>query len=355
MKDATKLFGSDVFVPLTYLYGWKANQVAHAMMGFAGAMLFTFAAVELGWSHWWALLFLIIPILKDTTDYLVDIHSVGGTFTIREHLKKELFFDGVTDCFFWSAGALIAIFCYFAANSSSAMVYVVLILVGLYVYIGAKKLLNDNEAVLNRFDRSGLPMHIRLPQLRCRFESHDQAVTAIQRFMSGQHPGHLVLAGPARCGKTGLCCAMGTHLTTRNKAVYYRTSEKLREDLLQLMQVDAGGDPLQNLKDADVVICDDALGPFATELESDLKKVLGQKSVIWVLARSDDSIAQWANWLKRLFSLDDPPVITLIPPPSSAGGANPARQPMVSHVMSWLTLGTAVLSFLIVFCVLIFM
>jgi hypothetical protein len=354
MKDATKYFGSDVFVPLTYLYGWEANQVAHTMMGFAGAMLFAFTVVELGWSHWWALLFLVIPILKDTTDYLVDIHSVGGTFTITEHIKKELFFDGVTDCFFWSAGAVMAIFFYFAANSSSTMVYVVLILVGLYVYFGAKKLYRDNKTRLNRFDRSGLPIHIRLPQLRCRFESHDQAVATIHRFMTDQHHTHLVLAGPARSGKTRLCCAIGTHLTTQNKAVYYRTSEKLREDLLQWMQDGPGGDQLQKLKAAEFVICDDALDPYPTDLQPGLQEALGQKRVIWVLARRNESVAEWEQWLKRLFGLDDPPVITIVSAPTSAAGANPPRQPIISHLMSWLTLGTAVLSFFIVFCVLLF-
>ncbi len=354
MRDATKCFGSDVFVPLTYLYGWQANQVAHAMMGFAGATLFTFAVVELGGSHWWALLFLVIPILKDTTDYLVDIHSVGGTFAIREHLKKELFLDGVTDCFFWSAGAVMAIFFYFAANSSSAWVYVVLILVGLYIAIGALKFYRDNETRLIKFDRSGLPMHIRLPQLRCAFESHDQAVAAIHRFMTAQDPGHLVLAGPARSGKTGLCCAIGTHLTIQNKAVYYRTSEKLREDLLQWKQNVPGGDQLQKMQDAEFVICDDALGPYTTDLEQVLPEALGQKRVLWVLARRNESMAEWEQWLKSVFHFDELPVVTIVSAPSSAAGSNPTRQPIISHLMSWLTLGTAILSFLIVFYVLIF-
>lgn len=355
MKDATKYFGSDVFVPLTYLYGWQANQVAHTMMGFAGAMLFTLAVVELGWSHWWALLFVVIPILKDTTDYLVDIHSVGGTFAIRQHLKKELFFDGVTDCFFWSAGAVMAVFFYFAANSSSALVYLALLLTGLYVYIGAKKLYRDNKTRLNQFDRSGLPIHIRLPQLRCRFASHDQAVDTIHRFMSDRHLSHLVLAGPARSGKTRLCCAIGTHLTIQNKAVYYRTSEKLRQDLLQWAPDGSSSDRFQKLKDAEFIICDDALDPFTTDLEPGMQAALGQKRVIWVLARRDESIAQWEQWLKRLFGRDVPPVITIVSAPSSAAGSNPFPQPMISHLFSWLTLGTAVLSFFIVFCVLIFM
>jgi uncharacterized membrane protein len=355
MKDATKYFGSDVFVPLTYLYGWQANQVAHTMMGFAGAMLFTFAVVELGWSHRWALLFLVIPILKDTTDYLVDINSVSGTFAISKQLKKELFFDGVTDCFFWSAGAVMAVFFYFAANSGSAMVYVVLILVGLYVSIGANKLYRNNKSHLNRFDRSGLPMHIRLPQLRCRFESHDQAVATIHRFMTAQLPGHLVLAGPARSGKTGLCCAIGTHLTIQNKAVYYRTSEKLREDLLQWKQNGPGGDQLQKLEGAEFVICDDALDPYTTDLEKNLREALGQKRILWVLARRNETIAQWEQWLKSVFHLDAVPVVTIVSPPSSAAESNPIRQPFISHLLSWLTLGAAVLSFLVVFCVLIFM
>lgn len=354
MKDATKYFGSDVFVPLTYLYGWQANQVAHTMMGFAGAMLFAFAVVELGWSHWWALLFLVIPILKDITDYLVDIHSVGGTFTIKEHLKAELRVDSVTDCFFWSAGAVLALFFYYAAHSTSAMVYVVLLFVGLPVYIGAKKLYRHNRARLNQFDRSGLPMHIRLPQLSCRFESHDQAVTAIRRFMVAQDPSHLVLAGPGRSGKTRLCSAIGTHLTAQNKAVCYRTSEKLWKDLLQWKPDGPSDDQLQKLLNAEFVICDDALNPYTSDLEPGLRAALGQKRAIWVLARSGESIAVWEQWLKSVFHLDELPVITIVSVPSSTAGSNPFRQPIISHLMSWVTLGIAVLSFFIVFCVLIF-
>jgi hypothetical protein len=227
-------------------------------------------------------------------------------------------------------------------------------MVGLYVYFGAKKLYRENKARLNQFDRSGLPLHIRLPQLHCRFESHDQAVAIIHRFMTDQHLTHLMLAGPARSGKTRLCCAIGTHLTTQNKAVYYQTSEKLREDLLQWMQDDPDGDQLQKFRAAEFVICDDALDPYAIDLEPDLQAALGQKRVIWVLARHNESIAKWEQWLKRLFGLDAPPVITIISASSSVAGTTPSRQPMISHLMSWLTLAIAVLSFLVVFCVLIF-
>jgi hypothetical protein len=121
------------------------------------------------------------------------------------------------------------------------------------------------------------------------------------------------------------------------------------------MQDDPGGDPLQKLRAAEFVICDDALAPYTIDLEPDLQAVLGQKRVIWVLARHNESIAKWEQWLKRLFGLDAPSVITIVSASSSAVGATLSRQPMISHLMSWLTLGIAVLSFFVVFCVLIFM
>lgn len=355
MKDATKCFGSDVFEPLTHLYGWEANQVAHTMMGFAGATLFAYTAVDLGRSHWWALLFLVIPILKDITDYFVDTHSVGGTFAIKEHLKKELRLDGVTDFFFWSAGTVLALFFYYAAHSSSLMVYLVLVPVGLYVYFGARMLARHHKPRKTAFDRSGLPVYCRLPMLRCTLAAHDQAVAVVRRFIAVQDPNHLILTGPARSGKTRLCCAIGTQLTAQETSVYYATAEQLRHDLQQLMQGDSDGDQLQRLQESQFVICDDALDPYAAELEPSLQEALAQKRVIWVMARNSESISVWEQWLKRLFHLDELPVITIVSEPSTVADSRRPQQPFVSHLMSWLTLLTAGISFFIVFCVLIFM
>lgn len=351
--DATTQFGSDVFEPLTHLYGWEANQVAHAGMGFAGATLFAYAAVALDRSPCWAFLFLIIPILKDITDYLVDIHSVGSVFKITRQIKRELWFDGGTDFFFWSSGTLLALFFYFAAHSSSPKVYWVLLIVILWVGGGGFAMWCYYGPRKKRFDQSGLPFYWRLPMMRCGLMPKDEAETYVHQFIHEPHPSHLVLSGPAQCGKTRLSCAIGTHLTTRKTAVCYRTFEKLKDDLLQWKQNEPPGERLEQLQSAQIIICDDALEPYEADLESGLREVLAGKHVLWVMARHTDDIAVWKPWLNRLFQIDALPVITIVPPPDPAAASRRPRQPMRSHIMAWLTLGIAILSILIAAGVLI--
>lgn len=352
--DATTQFGSDVFEPLTHLYGWEANQVAHAGMGFAGATLFAYTAVALERSHWWAFLFLIIPILKDITDYLVDFHSVDSVFKITNPIKRELCFDGITDCFFWSSGTLLALFFYFAAHNSSPAVYRFFLIVVLWVLGGGFAMWCYYGPRKKRLDQSGLPFYWRLPMMRCGLIDKDEAVTVVHQFIHEQHPSHLVLSGPAQCGKTRLSCAIGTYLATRKTAVCYRTFEKLRDDLLQWKQNGPPGERLEQLQSAQIIICDDAREPYEADLESGLREVLARKHVLWVMARPTEDIAAWKPWLNRLFQIDPLPVITILPPPDPAAASKRPRQPMHCHIMAWLTLGIAILSILFAAGVLIF-
>jgi hypothetical protein len=353
--DATTQFGSDVFEPLTYLYGWKANQVAHAGMGFAGATLFAYTAAALDRSYCWALVFLIIPVLKDITDYLVDINSGRGVFKITKPIKKELCYDGVTDFFFWSSGTLLALLFYFAAGSSSPKVYGVLLFAALYIGGGGWVVYRYYGPRKKRFDQAGLPFYWRLPMLRCGLMPADDAVALVYQFIHEQRPGHLVLSGPAGCGKTRLSCAIGTHLTTRKTAVWYRTFEKLRDDLLQWKKNGPSGDEIEQLRSAQVVICDDVLPPYESDLESDLREALSRKRVLWVMARHTEDIAVWKQWLHKVFQIDALPVITIVPPPDPAAASDRPAQQMISHFMSWLTLGIAIPSILFAVGVLIFM
>jgi hypothetical protein len=63
-------FGSDIYMRVGTRDFWDSNQVAHAMMGFAGTSLTSLTA------FWWfgeqylciGLLFMILPIWRDTID-----------------------------------------------------------------------------------------------------------------------------------------------------------------------------------------------------------------------------------------------------------------------------------------------
>ena len=43
-------FGSDVYTRYTAVYTWNSNQMAYAMMGFAGTTLFIHAPRALAWN-----------------------------------------------------------------------------------------------------------------------------------------------------------------------------------------------------------------------------------------------------------------------------------------------------------------
>jgi hypothetical protein len=73
------------------------------------------------------------------------------------------------------------------------------------------------------------------------------------------------------------------------------------------------------------------------------------------MARHTEDIAVWKQWLHKVFQIDALPVITIVPPPDPAAASDRPAQQMISHFMSWLTLGIAIPSILFAVGVLIFM
>ena len=358
--NVTKNFGSDVFDRYTARYSWLSNQVAHAMMGFAGTTLVAHAVVKLGWSHWWALVFLVIPILKDITDYFADYYSTGGVFPIRNYHIKELVLDGVTDCFFWSAGAALAVLFYFACLSNAWTVYLVCGIVLLYIAGGYYYLYKPQIIIKTQFDESNLPYYYRLPRFGTvripgvgierldgeMFAPNGNTAT-IEDFMKGNGPSHLIIVGPPGAGKTTLACRIGSGLTVRDEAVRYYTSEKLRDYLLNLMSTNA-----TDLNGVKLVICDDMLMPFqAPDIINAVQVNLGGKRVLWVLARNDQNLQTWIDWLNQIFGAENRPIVTLNKKPEAT---KPLPIPLAVKLVAVLCWGvTLALGFFVIWVLLL--
>ena len=320
--NVTKSFGSDVFDSYTRKYCWQSNQVAHAMMGFAGTTIVAHAAVELGQSHWWALVFLIIPILKDVIDYFADVYSTGSVFPLHTHHKKELKIDGITDFFFWSAGTALAVFFYFAALGPTVTLPLALCLgvVAIYILAGIQFLYKPQLKLKEKFDSSQIPRYYRLSRFgtiripKKGIKLLDGEIFApnggsqpIEDFMAADGPAHLLIVGPPASGKTTLACGIGSGATVRKQNARYWTSEKFREYLLNTTETETA-----ELKNGPMVICDDMLMPYENQDVLDAALAfLDNKRVIWVLARNDQNLPIWIDWLHQVFEVENPYVVKL--------------------------------------------
>ena len=347
--NITKYFGSDVFDSYTRKYSWQSNQVAHAMMGFAGTTIVAHAAVELGQSHWWALVFLIIPILKDAIDYFADVYSTGNVFPLHTHHKKELKIDGITDFFFWSAGTALAVFFYFAALSPTMTLPLAFCLgvVAFYILAGIKFLYTPQIKLKEKFDSSQIPRYYRLSRFgtiripKKGIKLLDGEIFApnggshtIEDFMAVDGPAHLLIVGPPASGKTTLAFGIGSGATVRNQDARYWTSEKFREYLLDTAETETA-----ELKNGPMVICDDMLMPYEDpDVKDAVQAFLHNKRVIWVLARNDQNLQIWIKWLHTVFGIENPYVVKLHKLPETMKNLRIPFWTMLLAVLFWLIL-----------------
>ena len=105
----SRCFGSDVYIAYTAKYTWRSNQMAHAMMGFAGTTLLAAGALSLSWSPLWALGFAAIPVSKDLTDLLLDRARASRKTQAFPVNMRELACDAATDVFFWLFGMMLSL------------------------------------------------------------------------------------------------------------------------------------------------------------------------------------------------------------------------------------------------------
>lgn len=294
--NPTQLFGSDVYENYTAVYTWNSNQMAHATMGFAGTTLLAAGFVALGCSPWWGLLFIIIPALKDITDFAVDRTRAGHIFQTTDDHVRELRQDGLTDNWFWNTGTLFAIFIAVGARGGAWASWILFVVALAWALGGIVVLGRKFNAQKLLYDISSLPYFFRLPNFagnpiasielgeteEARTEDRAEAVSTIEAFAYGQsgRADHLVVSGPPRCRKTTLASAIGSDLTVRGRKVRYLPLSTLADELGTPPPGDrAKSEPLPP-QEAEIVIVDDVDAACPT----DLGRHLANKSTIWVVA-----------------------------------------------------------------------
>ena len=311
---ATK-FGSDVYTHYTAVYTWNSNQMAHAMMGFAGTTLFIHAAQKLGYEFWYGALFYVIPLLKDVADFFSDTRIVKpDVFRLNDSHRRESFLDAATDNVFWLTGSIFAFFVALSHEGKAWLICISFIILLSFVAVcvfGLKPYFNEQKS---RFDISGLPYFCRLPFYRGKLATNSNAdpcsdtpIKKIERFvyMDKNRARHLLLFGPPRSLKTTLAAAIGSGLIVRRQTVRYLSKARLIEEFMS-DDVCGNGSATEPISPrvANIVIVDDLVVPDGLE---DILSVLKKKSTVWVVTdRSEQhSMEKWVEMLsKHLDSLE---------------------------------------------------
>lgn len=293
---AGKQFGSDVYARYTAVYSWNANQMAHAMMGFAGTTLFMHTAMQLGCDFWYGAFFYAIPLLKDLTDVVADRSVPTHQFSTRPSHRREIWLDAVTDNFFWVIGLLLALFVGAMSYEgrpwwSCVLILAVVLLLVTGIFVARRHFVAQKR----QFDVSGLPYYFRLPcysgKLCVNKKSHSPTlgpITEVENFVykHGTSVRHLLLYGPPRSFKTTLAVAIGSGLTVRRRDVRYLSKVRLVEEYAAPA---LGGcnltEPIPP-HNADIVIVDDL-----DHLDGvrEVLPAMAAKSTVWVVSSSSST------------------------------------------------------------------
>ena len=314
INKAGKQFGSDVYTHYTAVYTWNSNQMAHAMMGFAGTTLFMHAATRLGLEFWYGALFYVIPFLKDMTDVIADRSAPTRQFKIKAAHRCEIWLDAVTDNCFWVTGLILALFVmamsgevrpWWACVAILAMI--LLFTTGIFV---ARRHFNEQK---RQFDISGLPYYFRLPCYSGKLATDPDSdhskrgpVEEVERFAykEWENASHLLLYGPPRCFKTTLAVAIGSGLSVRRQAVRYLSKARLIEEHAAAASDGYTATVPISLHKADILIIDDLDRPDGLE---DILPTLAGKSTVWVVSSlSETKLDEWMRVFRE--GLNDPPV-----------------------------------------------
>ncbi len=341
INKASKLFGSDVYAHYTAVYSWNSNQMAHAMMGFAGTTLFMHAAMQLGLDFWYGALFYVIPFLKDLTDIIVDRSARTYQFAITSSHRREIYLDAVTDNFFWVAGLLLALFvgamsCEGRPWWACIVILAVILLLVTGIFVARHHFVKQKR----QFDISGLPYYFRLPCYSGTlagtpngYASALEPVEEVKNFVyqHGTSARHLLLHGPPRSFKTTLAVAIGSGLTVQGRAVRYLSKARLIDEYATPTP---GGhtttEPIPPHK-ADIVIVDDLDHLDGVQ---ELLPAMAAKSTVWVVSSSSPTtVEEWKEVLGA--GLPEPPVPIELEPKNEVHKS----PPILVKFLSVVTLG----------------
>lgn len=291
------LFGSDVFVRYTADYSWRSNQMAHGMMGFFGTTLMVYGYGVLGLGPVWAITFMVIPFLKDFTDYLADLAQESAVFQIKSFHLAEMRRDALTDNLFWNTGAVLAVLLVVAQEAKGFWFWLMLALTALFgalIFFWAQPHYAREK---KRFDKAGLPFFFRLPNFTGNPAAIREvtpggsgewqagragAVAVVEAFAYGESGGaaHLVIDGPSGARKTPLAVGIGSGATIRHKTVRFLSQSSLLEEIQSGMPeaTRAETEPLDP-READLVVVDDVVSPVTAE---QIPAWLAEKQTVWV-------------------------------------------------------------------------
>jgi hypothetical protein len=271
--------------------------MAHGMMGFFGATLMTYGCQVLCQHPMWALAFIVIPFLKDLTDYQADLAKSSPIFAIQPFHLREMRLDALTDNLFWNTGALLALLLATAQAGKGVTFAMLLGLIAIFSVLIFRVALKHYSMEKDRFDKAALPFFFRLPTFTGNPAAvqdvppngpglwqtgRAEAVAAVENFAYGGQngPGHLIVDGPSGTRKTPLVVGIGSAATVRGGTVRYLSQSTLIEEIQSCVPQKARADtePLAPWE-ADLIVVDDVVAPVtATQIPTCLRR----KRTVWV-------------------------------------------------------------------------
>jgi len=296
-KSVLGLFGSDVFNPYPASYSWDSNQMAHAMMGFAGVVLLAQAGALFGLPLYCGALFAVFPLGKDVIDLWVDFGRKRKVVIYRRQRRHIVapIGDAAADQSFWWTGGALALFVLAATAGGDGE--------GAWALAAAAALLAAGLAIglpfraeKARFDKSGMPYYFRLPNLE---RGADPAggrppgplmpegfTQFVNEFIDSPEVSHLAIVGPARTGRTLVSIGIGCDMLSigRGTRVRYLRWSELGELAGEEAHTASGAQEPWTLAEATALIVDD------TPLEADFSGLpaglFAARKVIWATSRA---------------------------------------------------------------------
>jgi hypothetical protein len=379
VKEVTAQFtGSDLEVGYTFVYVWLCNQFGHFMLGFAGTLAlswlvtlpFPHALAGTGvWSSLWpaalvGLAWLLIWIgkevlldvadglgnlriarsqrdaahknlppppairagrfsrdsLRDVWRVLQDYYGMRVPTDEEDWFRHDIVRDSAIDCWFYFAGTTTAIAALTGPGIAAGLGWpwlaaalpIATMLVTFLLSISrSRDWLWEKVA----FDKADLPFVGRFA-LNSRPVEPEMRQRALGFALDQHQPGHLVLIGPPKSGRTTTAVSLGVEALLRADVdtVVYTTLCKLldrvaeQQPAAQEPQGPPGDRPMWPPENAQLLIVDDVgaqggqapvvtAAAFGAELRANahLRQVFQNKRVIWVIGDNPARAEAWEN------------------------------------------------------------